>query len=109
MSEIFDFDVLKAQVSQEIFRAVEGVLEGASEDMATFATAIARNLVTVAQMPDNEERQALYDELMGQIQLIAEQNRLRAVNNTWNVVTRIVTLATNIATTVIRNAYVAAA
>jgi len=80
-----DLIVLRAVLKEVVEDNLRGLLEGTQEDLALYAEKIATDVTLATSVPDDERRNALLRELLGQVQAIAEINRLRAVAGAWDI------------------------
>ena len=87
---------LHDQLSVIINDGLTAVVDGAREDIKRYAEAIATDAARVAEIPDADRRDAVLKELIGQTRLVAEINRVRAVNEGWEAVERVVTMVVKI-------------
>ncbi len=66
--------------------SLNGLIQGASEDILKYTEVIANEMTQAAATNDT----AKLDELLAQIQLIGELNRIRAVNVQWDVIQNVI-------------------
>jgi hypothetical protein len=72
---------------------LDGLIQGAKEDLEEFGKAIAADLIRAVR----EKREDLLGELGHQLEVIAEINRIRLVNTTWAQISSIVQLVGRVA------------
>ncbi len=78
------------QLADMIQESVRDLIEGAYQDLATFAQAMANDTLTVIGM-EEPTRSRLLNEIVMQARLIGEINRLRAVQAAWDTVIKVLT------------------
>lgn len=81
-----NIEALKATTAAAIAEGVEELVVGAKEDVRAFGVAIAGDLLE-ATLSGKEK---VVGQLLDQLKLVAELNKLRAVNATWAAVTKVV-------------------
>ena len=86
VQSVVNFEDIKAGLKAAVIDAVSGLVEGAQADIAEFGNAIVQDIATALALPSSDERDRVLKELWGQVQLLGEVNRLRAVNAAWNAV-----------------------
>ncbi len=86
------FDPLK-EVLEE---GLQGLLEGAKEDLEEFVVDIAKDMAKAAAIG----RKDLIHILVNQLEMVAERNRIQAVNAAWDTTARIVRVAGNFAVSI---------
>lgn len=91
-----DLEGAAREVGASIAKALSDIVEGSSEDLRAFGTSVAFNAVRVAQIPDEEDREAALKEINAQIRLLAEISRIRVNRESWSLVERVVDVATNV-------------
>lgn len=80
-----------------IMEGLRNIVEGAASDVETFAVDIARNMSRVVVIADAERRGKLLRSLLNQTEMLAEINRIRVVNATFDTVQRVILVATEFA------------
>lgn len=98
---------LTEQAAEGFKQALKTVLEGATEDLQNYAAEMATDAIEIAMYPERE-REELMAELSDQAQLLAEKNRLNAVDAGWNVVRSVANTAIQISVRMAATALVAA-
>lgn len=83
-------ETLKEDLSELVFHSVSGLVEGAKDDLQAFAYAMADDAVRIIAIADTVRREALFAELMMQVKLIGEINRLRATQAAWDTAIKVV-------------------
>jgi hypothetical protein len=81
-----DLNKLQGDVSGILQGALDGVVEGAKEDLKDYAAAIAKDMLQ-AQLAGNDEVKA---QLLDQLKVLAEINRIRVEAHAWVVVEKVV-------------------
>lgn len=84
-----DLDKLGTSLADILVDAATGLIEGGQQDLALYASKIADDTIRVMQNPDVEKREKQLAELMGQIQIIGEINRMRATQEAWATFTKV--------------------
>lgn len=87
---------LREEVEAILEEGLQDVVEGATEDIRRYAQTISQDLTRAGMIPDPKTRNAVVNELLAQSRLLAEMNRLRAVNEAWDSVDRIVATAVKV-------------
>ena len=64
------------------------LVDGARADVAEFLSYVSIKMLEIQQIPDPQKRANLTNEIVRQGKLLAEKNRLRAVNGQWTVVSQ---------------------
>lgn len=82
---------MKQELKDLLQRQITGLIEGAIGDLETYVDAIATDFEKGLMLPP-DARDAATRELIGQLQVVGEINRLRAVNAGWAVVSSAVGL-----------------
>jgi len=108
MADIFNIEVLKAQIGSDLAESLVTIVDGAATDVLNFGISIAENLVEVAFLPDGSEKEAMMAQLEAQTRALAEINRIRVSNEAWKRFDAIMGIASAITSTIVRNAVVAA-
>lgn len=83
-----NFERLTEDVGEALASALAEIVEGAKDDVKTFALDISGDLLH-AQLSGNED---LTDQLLDQLKLLAEINRIRVEAKSWALV-RMITQA----------------
>ena len=91
---VFNDEDLKASLSEALQDAGRHLLEGAAHDLQVYVEAISVDLSQVWTIADPDQRQKVYEELLGQLRAVGELNRIRASNAAWVSFTRVVRIAT---------------
>ena len=86
-------DQATEKLEQAISDQVEELLEGAKSDIQTFSRDIARNIVVAVR----KGRTDLVDELKDQLGLLAEINRLRAIESAYDTIRIVIDTAASVA------------
>lgn len=89
----FDWNQLASGLKEEALTGLQGLVDGAKEDLQAFGQAIATDLIRAVR----EKREDLLSELGHQLQVLAEVNRIRLVNATWAQITSIVMVVGRVA------------
>lgn len=97
-------DTIIGDLGSDIADAVRNVANGTVSDLEGFGQGIARNLLEIAQIPDEDRREALKQELGAQARLLAEKQRLSVAAEGWKVFDRNIEIASNVAFTFLRAA-----
>lgn len=84
-----DLDRLKNDVAEALSDGIQDLVEGAKDDVKRFAQEIAKDLLDAKLAGDHEGVEQLLDQLL----VLAEINRVRAENHVWVVVRRIAKVA----------------
>lgn len=71
-----DFEGLQAEASAALQTALDGLLEGAAADLQQFVIEIGNDMTEAAVTGQTD----LIDDLVDQLELVAEQNRIRLSN-----------------------------
>lgn len=82
----------KQGVAAVLEEALHDLLDGAEQDIINFTNTLAFDSIEAMMLPP-ERRDAVLAEIVAQVQVVGELNRLRAVNAGWDMVGRIVTVA----------------
>lgn len=90
-------------VGDSIAVALDGIVEGAAEDVRKFGSDIAINAIRIAKISDKERRDSALQEISSQLKLLAEINRIRVNRESWEVFEKITTAATNVLVSFISN------
>lgn len=98
-----NFDEIKNVLASQVVSVANDLVKGAAADVQNFAIGIATDMVEAMQEPDGATRSALIDELNGQLQGLAEKNRLKINNATWDTLTRAISAVTRTAAGVFAN------
>lgn len=77
-----DLEALKRDVARALADGIADLVEGAKQDVETYADQITSDMLE-ATLTGNEQVTA---QLLDQLQVVAEINRVRVENHTWNVV-----------------------
>lgn len=99
-----DWDGLAAELKDEVLEGMKPYLEGAQDDLKTFGAAIAKDLIRAVR----EKRDDLVKELGHQLEGLAEINRIRLVNASWEQVKNILEIVARVAMKALAAAAVAA-
>jgi len=81
-----DWKALGAELSAIVSAEIAGVVDGAADDVVTFAQQVALDATRAIQLG----RPELGAEVLAQLRALAELNRLRLVGAQWAVVDRLV-------------------
>lgn len=87
---------LRDQVVGTIANAVGIVVQGAADDVLKYATAITDSLVIAQAEVDAAKRDALVKELLGQLGLLAELNRVRASETGFETLRQILSVSSGV-------------
>lgn len=85
-----DWESIKGNLTDALLDALSGVIDGVQADLAAFGTQISTDIATALQMEAGDRRDALLQELWGQVQIVGEIQRIRTVNATWDAVAKII-------------------
>jgi hypothetical protein len=88
-----NWDDLALELRGEVLEGIKPYVEASEEDLRTYGTLIALDLVRAAR----EGNEALLSELGHQLQGLAEIHRIRTVNASWAQIERIVALVGRVA------------
>lgn len=80
----FSISSLKDKLQPVVMKALQGVIDGAAEDLQLFVAQITENIAEAGTVSDSSRQAALISELEGQIKTVAEVNRLRINNAAWD-------------------------
>lgn len=89
-----NWEQLKSQLGQDLGTAMQGIVEGAVEDIQAFANQIASEMVVALQSNDQDAMR----ELKAQLGVITEINRVRVANAQGAMLMRVINLAIMAAT-----------
>lgn len=89
----FNWTQLADDLKVEALSGLDGLIDGAKEDLEAFGKDIANDLIRAVK----EKRQDLLSELGHQLEVLAEVNRIRLVNATWAQVTNVVMVVGRVA------------
>lgn len=98
--EQIQWDALKDELTGIISDSVQSLVEGASGDVHSFAAAMALDTTKALRLPSGR-REPVLEEIVAQTKLVAELNRIRAVNETWHVVQQVVAVVQRTASAVL--------
>ena len=84
---------LQSQGEELFTEAFEDVLDGAKEDLRRFGRDMAKDAASAALLADESERFECLREIRAQTKALIELNRLRVVNEQWELAEKLVTLA----------------
>lgn len=94
---------LKGDLADTVRDLATDLLEGAASDIRGYATDIAFDLSRIVEVP-SEKRQAVIDECLGQLRMLAEKNRIktnvagfRAFQRTLAIIINVAGVAANAA------------
>lgn len=76
------------ELSQILQEGLQFLLEGATADIISFTDRMAHDLAEAMTLPV-ERREEVLAEIQAQVGVIAEHNRVRAVNQGWGAVQRV--------------------
>jgi hypothetical protein len=93
----FDVKTLGRDLADIIRSSVEGLVEGAQNDLALYANQMAEDAMRVMEIADSILREKLLKELVMQVRLVGEIHRLRAVQAAWDVVGKVFLTAVRMA------------
>lgn len=82
-----DWNSLLGDLQSEVVNVLRTLLDGAEEDIKTFGTAIASDMVRAIR----DGNELLEQELVAQAKVLGEINRVRAVRVTWDEVGSVLT------------------
>jgi hypothetical protein len=87
VSEVTDhaWAVLEGRIGHTIVEGLQGLVDGAAEDLRTFGLTIAEDMVRAIQRGDAEWEH----EIKAQARLLLEINRLRAVNANYAILMQV--------------------
>lgn len=88
-----DWEALALELRGEVIEGIKPYVEASEEDLRTYGTVIALDLVRAAR----EKREDLLKELGHQVLALGEIHRIRAVNATWAQIERIIALVGRVA------------
>lgn len=94
MSQTVDWKYLQDQLGHQLATSLQGLVQGAAADIQTFANAISAELVVALSTGDKNAVR----ELQAQLRLIAEKNRIKAVQGKEQFVFQLISVALNAAT-----------
>jgi len=89
----FNWTQLADGLKVELLDGVKDLVSGAKADLEEFGKAIAQDMIRAVR----DGNQDLLKELGHQLEVIAEANRIRAVNATWAQVANIVQIVGRVA------------
>jgi len=89
MKTSVDWQVMAEGLKDMLKKELSTVLVGAKEDLVKFAEAMTADLVQAM----STGREDLVNEIGAQARTVAEANRLRIVDSTWDVVGGLMTVA----------------
>lgn len=99
-----DFGTLRDTVEKTIVESVNGLLEGTTEDIKSFAADISRDLILAAAA----NRPDLIEIMQDQLGLLAEINRLRVAAQAQATLIRVISTVATFALNLVIQAAVAA-
>lgn len=85
----FDVKTLGSDLADIIRSSIEGLVEGAQNDLTLYANQMADDAMRVMEIADSFLREKLLKELGMQVRLVGEIHRLRAVQAAWDVVSKV--------------------
>ncbi len=88
-----DYESLTLELKGEVVEGLKGLVDGAEADLREFGLAIAADLVRAVGAKD----EALLAELQHQLPVLAEINRIRLVNATWEQVYAVLSIIGRVA------------
>jgi len=91
-----DREVKKA-LTEYLEEALAKLITGAQQDIADYAQDIATSVVVAANQPDPAVRDRLLAEIAAQGRALAEKQRIRANNQSWQAVEDALSLAVGLA------------
>jgi len=97
MSEL-DFDRILIELRDALLGGAESLLEGAAQDVEAVISDVASGVVAALRVGDS----SLSDELKAAMRVVAETNRVRAVNGQWELLDTVVQIALGAAGAVVR-------
>lgn len=101
-AEKFDWGTIEGAIRDTIKTELRKSIESLEDQgLANFASEIASGISRVVQEPDEDTRKQLYSELMGQLAILAEINRLQMNFHAWQVLSATVNTAIRVGTTVV--------
>lgn len=89
-----NWDQLRDQLGAQLGTSLQGIVEGAANDIAVFANAIAAEMVLALSTGD----EAGVEELKAQLHVIAELNRIRVAKEQEQTVLKLIGVVLNVAT-----------
>jgi hypothetical protein len=92
-----NWEAIAAQIGLTLTGSLKDLITGTAEDIRTYGTAIARDMLGAVREPDVAKREALLSELKGQARSLAELNRIRLNNEAWAQFDRIFDVAAGVA------------
>lgn len=87
-----DWEKLGASLEKPIVDGLRIVTSGAEDDLKAFGLRISVHMATALQFENTEERDALMAELYGQLEALAEVNRIRLVGSGWDTAKKILSV-----------------
>jgi hypothetical protein len=99
-----DWEALALELRGEVIEGIKPYVEATEEDLRTYGTLIALDLVRAAR----EKREDIISEVGHQLQALGEIHRIRLVNAKWAAIERIIALVGRVAMKAIAAAAVAA-
>lgn len=95
-----NFDELVEPMEELVKDALKDLVTGAAADIQAFGLEIAKNMARAVSLG----RKDLIDNLVGQTRMLAELQRVKAVNAAWDTVERVLKVAGNFALKVVATA-----
>lgn len=92
-----DWSALKDNIAGTLTDQLTKLIQGAEADVAAYAGEIALDLTEAMQAATPEIRDGLVEELKGQLETIAEINRIRGNEAAWATVNSIVHVVAQVA------------
>lgn len=84
-----DAKKLGTDIADIITQSLEGLVEGAQDDIRSYANRMANDAIRVMAIPDVAKREQLLNALAQQVVLIGEIHRLKATQASWDVAGKI--------------------
>lgn len=89
-----DLDRLKADLTDALSDGLADLVDGAKQDIKDYASDISKNMLEAHLTGQGE----IKEQLMNQLKVLAEINRVRVENHAWIVVRKVVETAFRAAT-----------
>lgn len=96
-----NLETLRDELIEHLDDALTGLIDGAAQDIEAYVTLIANDAVRAMTIEDEEVRDMVFDSLKDQTLLIPELTRLRAVNESWELVHKTVVAVLKITATAV--------
>lgn len=84
-----DLDRLKGDMTAALSDGLADLVEGTAEDLQAYSSAISQDLLLAGIAGDSD----MQGQLLDQLKLLAELNRIRVENHAWVVVEKVVRVA----------------